>query len=85
MGDEMAELIEFPNGNLNDIPGMLRKLADRIETGDLQDATTAFVIIPVEDDWPRLVGYGDIDGRNDPLIQCDLLRHWLITNLTTRG
>lgn len=81
----MVELIKFPKSDISDIPLMLRKLADRIEAGEFNEVRTAFVVLPVDGGWPRLMGYGDIDGTNDPLIQCDLLRHWLITNLTARG
>lgn len=68
---------------LNDVPARLKLLVEQIEAGELV-AETAFVIIPVKDEFPRLFGFGNVDGRNDPLIQTDLLRHWLITNLIER-
>ncbi len=63
---------------------MLRRTADRIEAGELGAVETLFIVIPVANDWPRLLGFGDIDGKNDPMIQFDLVKHWLITNLVER-
>jgi hypothetical protein len=71
--------------SLNDIPGMLRQTADQIESGKYEGATACFVVFPVKDGWPIVLGFGDVDGRNDPAIQLELAKMWLLNNLTSRG
>lgn len=80
----MPEVVQLPVNNLNDIPAMLRKLADRIESGDLTETKTTLVIIPVSGENPILIGYGDINGQNDPMIQLQYCLHWLCANRTCR-
>ena len=81
-----AEIIPLRDSGLSlqDIVGQLRALADRIEAGTYDEVRTCFVIIPVNDAYPRLMGYGDIDNKNDPIIQLELAKLWLLTHLTER-
>jgi hypothetical protein len=78
-----AEIVPLPAKDLGNIPERLRDLASRLEAGE-ESAGTLFVIIPVAGDWPRLFGWGDVDGRNDPMIQLELCRHWLVENMVDR-
>jgi hypothetical protein len=70
---------------LTDIPGMLRRTADRIEAGELGDVSSAFVLVPAPGDYPKIFGFGDIERGNDPIIQFELAKLWLLTNLVHRG
>lgn len=69
---------------LTDIPGMLRSMADEIEAGEHGDVAAAFLLLPSADGYPALFGWGDITGANDPVIQCELAKMWLLTNITSR-
>ena len=80
----MADISAFPLSNLRDIPAMLRKVANEIERGDYAEVSTAFLVIPIEDDYPQLFGWGDVDGANDPMIQIALCQQWLLSNLVKR-
>lgn len=82
----MPEAVEFPKTNLNDIPAQLRAMADRIENGDEsgQAVTTVFCVVPVKGAWPRVFGWGDVEGQNDPVVQFELAKLWLLTNLVER-
>lgn len=66
--------------SLNDIPNMLRKLADRFETGDLKEDDCCFAIVPQGGNFPIIIGFGDVDGQNDPIIQMERAKFWLIQN-----
>ena len=68
---------------LTDIPGRLRFLAQEIENGEVE-AETAYVILPVKDDYPRLRGFGNVDGDAAPIPQVALLQHWLLANMVKR-
>lgn len=82
----MVEVVKIRDGAplLSDIPGMLRKVADDIEKGEHGDVTSAILVIPVDDDYPELFGWGDVDGGNNPIIQLELAKIWLLQNLTAR-
>ena len=69
---------------LNDLPALLRNKADEIERGEYPDLTTIYLVLPVDDDFPRLFGWGDVDGRNQPIVQVALLQHWLLQNEVSR-
>ena len=71
--------------SLTDIPAMLRKLADEIESGDVADVTGAFCLIPRSRDYLLLYGWGDVEGRNEPIIQLDLAKTFLLTHLVARS
>lgn len=70
--------------SLNDIPGQLRVLADSIEKGEVE-ATTTYVVIPRAGDFPKLFGFGDNDKDNSPIVQMQLMLHWLSANLVVRN
>ncbi len=70
---------------LNDIPGMLRRTADRIESGDVAEADVALLIIPQPGDWPRVFGFGDTTGSNDPIVILELAKAWFVNNMVKRG
>lgn len=70
---------------LSDIVGMLRRLADQIEAGEWGEVETLFAVMPRPGDYPRLFGWGDIDGQSDPVIQLELAKAWLLANMTARS
>lgn len=69
---------------LTDIVGHLRRLAQGIEDGVYGDVTTTFVLITRPDDFPIIMGLGDVEGPNHPVIQLELAKHWFVANLTNR-
>ena len=69
--------------SLNDISGRLRLIADQIDSGELEPSTL-YVVMPRPQDFPRLWGFGNVDGDNSPIIQLELMRHWLVSNLVVR-
>ena len=70
--------------SLQDIPALLRRLADQIETGEVE-ARTLYVVIPQPgNDYPKLRGWGDIEGDRQPIVQIALLQHWLLSRETAR-
>lgn len=81
---DSPKLIQFPNPTLNDISGMLRRMADQIETGEWGKVEGAFLLIPIADDYPKLFGWGNVTGLNEPLVQLELAKHWLCQNLVSR-
>jgi hypothetical protein len=82
MPAEIVQLHDSPS--YADIPNMMRRVADQIESGEYGDVKTAFLLMPRRDDYPALFGWGDIDGKNDPIIQLDLAKTWLLTRITSR-
>jgi hypothetical protein len=82
-----AEVVLLCDGAplLSDIPGMLRAMADQIEAGEHGAVDAAFLVVPVSDAFPLLFGWGDVEGTNDPIIQLELAKTWLLNNITSRG
>ena len=70
---------------MNDIPGMLRRTAERIEAGEFGKIDAALVLIPRHGDYPTVFGFGDVERENDPAIQCELAKMWLLSNMVQRG
>ncbi len=70
--------------SLKDVPNRLRFLADNIEAGRHGEITRVFVVIPRRLDYPTVLGYGDIEGSNDPIVQLALAQHLLVTSLVVR-
>lgn len=70
--------------SLLDIPAQLRKLAGQIERGESGEVATLFLIMPVADDFPVLVGWGEETRPADFVFQMELARHWLSQNLVER-
>lgn len=70
---------------LTDIPGMLRKLADQIEAGEQGEVTSAILLLPVDGDYPRVFGWGDVENINHPALQCEMAKMWLLTHIAARS
>lgn len=84
MSDNIV-LLRDGGPSLQDIPAMLRLMADQIEAGEHGSVTSMLVLIPEPDDYPRLFGWGDVEGGNQPVIQLELAKLWMLTNMTARG
>lgn len=69
---------------LNDIPGRLRLLADQIETA-IYTAETVYVVLPQAGEFPKIFGFGNVEGDNSPITQLELMKHWLVANLVVRA
>ena len=81
-----AELVQLHEGpSLGDVVGQIRAFADRIEAGAYGEVSTVFAVMPVAGDYPKFWGWGDITGGNDPVIQLELVKLWLLLNMTARG
>lgn len=78
------KVVEISSPPLTDIPAHLRKLADAIEAGEHGEVGALFAVMPVEGGYPTVWGWGDIERKNDPVIQFELAKMWLLTNLTIR-
>lgn len=77
----MADLkvVQLHDGpSLRDVPAQLRALADRIEAGDYGDVDGLFAVMPREQDYPVIMGWGVVDGAFDPIIQFEIARQWLV-------
>ena len=77
-GEQILKVVQFNQGapSLNDLPALLRNKADEIERGEL-DATTMYLVAPVDGDFPRLWAWGNVDGDNHPMVQLQYLLHRL--------
>ncbi len=81
MSDEAPKVIEFPHKSVQDVPAMLRGLADRIESGEVR-ATSLFCVAPVDDGYPEIFLFGPTDGdKTDPLIHLELARMRLLKGI----
>lgn len=71
--------------SLKDVVGMMRRLADKIESGEHGEVASLFVVMPsIKDEFPKLFAFGDVDGNNNPYIQLDLAKQLLLNNLVVR-
>jgi hypothetical protein len=71
--------------SLKDVVGMLRRLADKIESGEHGEVNSVFVVVPsAQEDFPKVFAFGDVDGNNNPYIQLDLAKQLLLNNLVVR-
>ena len=70
--------------SLNDVVGRLRRLADKIEAGDYGEVAGALVVIPVAKNWPHVLGFGDVEGENHPIVQFELAKGWMVNNIVER-
>lgn len=71
--------------SLNDIVAQVRAFADRIEAGEYGEVDAVFAVMPRDGDYPKFWGWGSIAGGNDPVIQLELAKFWLLTNLVQRA
>jgi hypothetical protein len=69
---------------LTDVIAHIRAFADRLEAGEYGEADTVFVVMPMRNDFPKVFGWGDITGINEPIVQFEMAKHWLIANLVER-
>lgn len=83
MADEGAGLKVVPlrdgKPSLNDIPAMLRQMADQIEGGEWGDVPSLLVLMPRQEDYPEAFSFGDVHGKNDPIIVCELAKMLFLT------
>lgn len=63
---------------LFEIPAQLRALADRIEAGEYGTVDALFAVMPRDQDYPKILGWGINDGAFEPIIQFQLAKDWLI-------
>ena len=76
-------VVPFPQKiPLSDVVAQVRAFADQLEAGEYGDAGTVFCVVPKVDGYPSILGWGDVTGANDPIIQLELAKLWLLTNLT---
>lgn len=81
----MADVTQLRPGPLvSDIPGQLRLMAERIESGEV-DAASALFIVPVEGDWPMVFGWGAHLSDYGNIAVCELTKTWFVNNATVRG
>lgn len=83
MSDHL-KVVPLGVNNLGDVPAMLRNLADKIENGAYGQVTSMIALMPRDGEFPVLFGWGDIEGPNHPIIQCELAKNFLVENLITR-
>lgn len=70
--------------SLADVAGQLRQLANAIEAGEYGEVPTLLAVMPRDGDYPTLFGWGDVAGSNDPVVQLELAKIWLLTRMTKR-
>jgi len=78
------KVVQFSNTPaLNDVPGRLRWLAEEIEANRIK-SESAIVLLPISGDYPRIYGYGDVEGENHPIIQLEMAKTAFILNVMRR-
>lgn len=70
---------------LTDVVACIRRFADRIEAGEFGEVDAVFALMPRQNDYPTVFGWGAVAGTNDPVVQFELAKMWLLMNLTARG
>lgn len=86
MTDEKGKVIPLREGPaLDDIPGLLRQLADGLDNGSFgREVGSVIVIIPNGDDWPEIFCYGEMIGTTEAVGHVETAKTWLIHNIATR-
>jgi len=80
-----AEIVPLREGPpLTDIVGLLRQTADQIEAGEYGAIDSALLILPQDEDFPLVFGWGDQDGERHPLVVLALANHWFCRNTVSR-
>lgn len=79
----LAEVVALRENRINDIPAMLRQMADEIEAGAVE-ATSALFIVPREADFPAIYGWGEHLGDHGNIAVCEMAKIWFINNLAAR-
>lgn len=82
----VVEIVKLREGrpSLADVTARLRLLADEIDAGVHGAITTAYVVLPRENDYPQILGFGDIESDNHPVFQLELAKQKFIMNVTRR-
>lgn len=80
------KVVPFCDGKapLTDIPAKLREMAAMIESGEHEDVSSVVVLMPVPGDYPRIYGFGELGGTQDPVMICELAKLWLLQNFVER-
>ena len=80
------KVVELHDGRppLTDISGRLRLLADQIEAGEYGEVNSLLCLIPQDFDYPIMLGFGNIEGRNDPIVQLEMAKVNFVINVMTR-
>jgi hypothetical protein len=80
----MSNVTPLRQGPLvTDIPGMLRQMAEWIESGEIE-ASSALFIVPVDNDWPKVFGWGEHLGNHGNIAVCEMAKVWFVNNLVAR-
>ena len=58
-------------------------MADMIERGEVE-ATSALFIIPKDNDWPDVFGWGEHLGDYGNIAVCEMVKTWFLNNHTVR-
>jgi hypothetical protein len=83
MSLNFVELSQKPP--LTDVVANIRAFADRIEAGEYGEVDAVFALMPRANDYPKVWGWGEVSGVKDPVVQFELAKLWLLTNLVERG
>jgi len=81
----LMNIVKLPITNLGDLPAKLRELADTIDAGKHPGIESIFVVIPRDNDYPVVYGFGSVEGDNNPIVQLELAKAWFVNNLTGRN
>lgn len=84
-GEFLMNIVKLPITNLGDVTAKLRELADSIDSGKHREVPSAFVVIPRDNDYPVIYGFGNVEGDNNPIVQLELAKSWFVNNLTGRN
>jgi hypothetical protein len=80
-----AEIVAIHDGpSLMDIVGQLRAFADRIEAGEYGEVDSVIALVPRGSAYPRVLQWGDNTNLNDPIIQLELAKFWLLMHMVER-
>ena len=79
----MSNVSVLSGAKVSDIPAMLRRMAEQIEAGDVS-ASSMLVIIPRDQDWPEIFGWGENLGYYGNMAVCELAKAWFVENKTVR-
>lgn len=78
------KVVRIDRAPLTDTAACLRQMADAIDDGEYGVVPSLFVVMPRDDEFPLLFGWGDVEGNNQPIVQLELAKAWLINNLVAR-
>jgi hypothetical protein len=80
----MMNVVPLRDGPLvTDIVGQLRRMADDFERGDIA-AESVLLIIPRQNDWPSIFGWGAHLGDHGNIAVCEMAKTWFVNNLVAR-